>query len=213
MAKSIEDQLAHNLGRRDEQPNITVAIQIARTRNAPAVAELVKLLSHKTGGIRNDAIKALYETGEREPALLVPYVQTFLKLLAHKDNRMIWGAMSALAAISQAHPEPLAKNLVSILAAMDSGSVITRDKGIAILASIASVKKHHKDAMDLLLEQVEKAPVNQLPMYAEKMAGVISQPYVKKLISILTERQDVWAIPSKAKRLEKLIRGLRAMSS
>lgn len=213
MATSIEDQLAHNLGRRDEKPNTALAMQIAKERNTMAVAELIGLLSHKTGGIRHDAIKALYEIGDRDPALILPYVKTFLQLLEHKDNRMIWGAMSALSAISHAHPEPLAKNLVSILAAMDSGSVITRDRGVIILASIAAVKKHHKDAMDLLLEQVEKAPVNQLPMYAEKMAGVISQPYVQKLISILKERHDVWAIPSKAKRLEKLIRGLQAMSS
>jgi hypothetical protein len=212
MPKSIESQLASSLGRRDEAPNIALAEKIAKAKNAGAVEELVRLIASPTMGIRNDAIKVLYEIGERNPDLIAPHVATFLELLDHKDNRMIWGAMSALAAISATNPEPLAKKLVSILAAMDSGSVITRDKGITILASLATRKKHHTDAMDLLLEQVARAPVNQVPMYAEKMAGVISQPYAQKLISMLKERHDVWAIDSKAKRLEKLIRSLQAMS-
>ena len=212
MAKSIESQLAHALGRRDEVPNIALADLIVKKKQHEAVTELVTLLSHKTTGIRNDAIKVLYEIGERDAEFLYPHTSIFLQLLHHKDNRMIWGAMSALARIARSHPEPLAKNLVSILAAMDSGSVITRDNGVSILAAVAGLKKHHKDAMDLLLEQIEKAPVNQVPMYAEKMAGAISQPYVKKLISMLKERHDVWAIDSKARRLDKLIRTLQAMS-
>ena len=213
MAHSIEDQLAHSLGRRDEAPNVALAEQIAKSKNSKDVEALVDLLKSPNTGVRNDAIKVLYEIGERKPELITAYTADFLELLAHKDNRMIWGAMAALAAISAGYPEPLAKKKVSILAAMDTGSVITRDKAITILASIATLKKHHKDAMDLLLEQVAKAPVNQVPMYAEKMAGVISQPYAKKLISMLKERHDVWAIDSKARRLDKLIRSLQAMSS
>ena len=58
--------------------------------------------------------------------------------------------------------------------------------------------------MELLFEQLEKAPVNQLPMYAEKTAEIISAPDVKRLLGILASRDDVAAIASKAKRIEKL---------
>jgi Mg2+/Co2+ transporter CorB len=63
--------------------------------------------------------------------------------------------------------------------------------------------------MELLLEQIEKAPVNQLPMYVEKTAEIISAPFAKKLLQILNSRTDVLAIPTKAKRIEKLARGLK----
>ena len=67
MAKSIVDHLAHSLGRRDEQPNIDLAVKIAKTGDANAIKELVGLLSHKKTAWAHDAIKVLYETGERNP--------------------------------------------------------------------------------------------------------------------------------------------------
>jgi len=91
---------------------------------------------------------------------------------------------------------------------MDTGSVITRDHGIYILCSVSSLKKHHDDCMELLLEQIEKAPVNQTPMYAEKMAEVISDKYVSKLNKVLIARKDVMEIPSKKKRIEKVMKKL-----
>src|SRR5688500_20052284 len=89
---------------------------------------------------------------------------------------------------------------------MDSGSVITRDHGIYILCQVSGIKKFHNDCMELLLEQIEKAPVNQVPMYAEKMAEVISSPYIKRLALGLRSRKDVLEIESKKKRIEKLLR-------
>lgn len=209
MAKSIVDQLAHSLGRRDEQPNIDLAMKIARSGDVASVKELIGLMSQKKTAWAHDAIKVLYETGERKPDLITAYLQDFVKALQHKDNRMKWGAMCALSAISKASPGLLAKHLVTIVEAMDTGSVITRDHGIYILADLARVKKYHKDAVELLLEQMEKAPVNQFPMYAEKTAEVISKPFIPKLISILRKRTDVMEIPSKAKRIEKVMQFLQ----
>ncbi len=209
MAKSIVDQLAHSLGRRDEQPNIDLAMKIARSGDVASVKELIGLMSQKKTAWAHDAIKVLYETGERKPELITAYLQDFVKALQHKDNRMKWGAMCALSAISKASPGLLAKHLVTIVEAMDTGSVITRDHGIYILADLARVKKYHKDAVELLLEQMEKAPVNQFPMYAEKTAEVISKPFIPKLISILRKRTDVMEIPSKAKRIEKVMQFLQ----
>jgi hypothetical protein len=208
MAKSIIEQLAHTLGRRDEGPNIQLAERLAKSKNTGAIRELAGLLSHGQTAIRHDAIKVLYEIGERKPELIAEFVPLFLQTLQHKDNRMRWGAMSALSAVSSLDPSRLAKHLTTIVDAMDHGSVITRDHGIYILAHVARLKKYHADCMELLLEQIAKAPVNQVPMYAEKMAGVISPPYIPKIISILNHRKDVLEIPTKAKRIEKLLRQL-----
>jgi len=206
MAKSILDQLASSLGHRDEKPNIDLAVKIAKSGNREQVNELLSALSSKKGDVRHDAIKVLYEIGERKPGMISGHVKEFLQALKHKDNRMKWSAMTALSSISKAEPQLLVPYLVDIVNAMDEGSVITRDHGIYILSNLATIKKLHKDCMELLLEQIEKAPVNQVPMYAEKTAEVISPPYVKRFLGVLAKRSDVLEIPSKANRIEKLIR-------
>lgn len=209
MALNPESELASVMGRGDEGPNIQLAEKICKTKDGPAVKLLMSLLGHKKTAVRNDVIKVLYEIGTRKPDMIIPYAKDFLALLHHKDNRMIWGAMNALSAISEFKPELLAKDLPSILDAMDSGSVITRDHGIYILCNVSRIKKHHEDCMELLLEQIEKAPVNQVPMYAEKTAEVISKPFISRFKKVLQARKDVYSIESKKKRLEKLIRNLK----
>ena len=68
---------------------------------------------------------------------------------------------------------------------------------------------YHDDCLELLLEQLEKAPVNQTPMYAEQIANIISEPYKKRFIKTLSSRKDVLEIPSKQKRVEKLLKKLQ----
>jgi hypothetical protein len=209
MTKSILEQLASSLGHRDEQPNIDLAVKIARSANKEQVTELITFLGDKKSAVRYDALKVLYEIGERKPELIAGHLKIFLQTLRHKDNRMQWGAMSALSSLSRTKPQLLAPYLVDIVKAMDVGTVITRDHGIYILCHVATLKKYHGDCLELLFEQLEKAPVNQLPMYAEKTAEIISAPYVKRLLGILGSREDVVEIPSKAKRIEKLARQLK----
>jgi HEAT repeat protein len=207
---NIADQLANAIGRSDEAPNIALAEKIAKAGDKKAVKELIDLLDHKKSAVRNDVIKVIYEIAERKVDLVIPYTDAILQLLDHKDNRMIWGAMTALTAISSKKPEKMADHLPEILDAMDNGSVITRDHGIMILCAVAEIKKHHEDCMELLLEQLEKAPVNQVPMYAEKIAAVISKSFEKKFEKILLSRKDVLAMPAKQKRIEKLIKKLNS---
>ncbi len=204
----VLDYLAYTLGRNDEEPNIALAEMIVTSSDKLAVKELIYLLHHKTSAVRSDVIKVIYEIAEKKVELILPYTGEILALLNHKDNRMKWGAMSALSAMSKVDPDLIAGHLPSILDAMDKGSVITRDHGIIILCEAAFLKAHHDNCMELLLEQIEKAPVNQVPMYAEKMAEVISPPYVKRLDKILRSRKDVLEIPSKKKRIEKLLKSI-----
>ena len=211
MAASIKDQLANALGRRDEAPNIALAEKISKASDKKAVEELIVLMNHKSTPIRHDAIKVLYEIGERKPELIMAFHDEFIMLLDHKDNWMKWGAMSALYEISKVKPEIIVKHLTTILDAMDKGSVITRDHGIYILRILASLKKYHNDCMELMLEQLQKAPVNQVPMYAEKTAEVISFPYIKRIEKILMSRRDVLEIPSKERRIEKLLKSLHSI--
>lgn len=212
MALSVKEQLACSLGRKDEVPNIALAEKISEASDKSAVKDLISLMQNEKAAVRHDAIKVLYEIGDRQPGLITPYKKAFLALFDQSDNWMKWGAMSALYAISDFKPELLEEHLTQVIEAMDEGSVITRDHGIYILCNLAKVKKHHEDCMELLLEQIAKAPANQMPMYAEKMAEVISDRYVKKLEKVIASRTDVLEFPAKQKRIEKLLRRLKVLN-
>lgn len=67
---SVIDKLATSLGRRDENPNIELAKQIAAANNKKAVAELVEYLNDKSKDIRHDCIKTIYEIGYLKPQLI-----------------------------------------------------------------------------------------------------------------------------------------------
>ena len=209
MSSDIVGQLAHSIGRSDEEPNIRLAEKIVKSGNKSDVKEIISLLDHKTTGIRSDAIKVLYEIAGREVNMVIPYTGTLISLLAHRDNRMRWGAMSALSAISHVKPALLVNHLATIVDAMDSGTVITRDHGIYILSNVARLKTHHDDCMELLLDQIAHAPANQVPMYAEKTAEVITGPYHPRFEKVLVSRKDVLGIPSKKKRIEKILKSLK----
>ena len=211
--RRVVEQLAYSLGRKDEGPNIDLAEKISKSSDKIAVKELISLLQSTKVAIRHDAIKVLYEIGDRKPVLISPYVNVFLALFDQPDNWMKWGAMSALYTISNFKPELLADYLPQIIDAMDEGSVITRDHGIYILCNLSKRKRHHEDCMELLLEQIAKAPINQIPMYAEKMTEVISAPYVKKLEKVIESRTDVLEFPAKQKRIEKLMKKIKELKN
>jgi len=63
----ILGQLAAALGRNDERPNVELAERLAMATDKAAIAELVAALSTGPTALANDAIKVLYELGERRP--------------------------------------------------------------------------------------------------------------------------------------------------
>src|SRR5687767_10800532 len=102
---NIIEQLASSLKRRDEVPNQLLAEKIAKDNNQEAITELISLLQHKNKDIQHDAIKVLYEVGERQARLISYHIPVFLDLLKSKNNRMQWGAMAALSAIARYNPQ------------------------------------------------------------------------------------------------------------
>lgn len=203
---SIESQLASSLGRRDEVPNQELAAKIAAGSDAGAVKELTGLLKHKNKDIQHDAIKVLYEIGALNPALLSPYTDTFLTLLKSKNNRLQWGAMTALQTVTLQNAELIFESLPEIIAAANSGSVITKDYAVNILVDLCSLEKYHNDAFGLLREQLLTSPVNQLPMYAERALPVITKSSKEAFIQTLSLRIPDIDKESKQKRVVKVLK-------
>jgi HEAT repeat protein len=203
---AIIDQLASTLQRKDETPNIELAQQIAKANDKKAVEELIALLHHKSKDVQNDAIKVVYETGALNPSLISGHIAAFAALLQSRNNRMQWGAMTALQSITTEHPGAIYEILPQIIDAADKGSVITNDQCVAILIRLCAVKKYADDAFALLLERLKASPVNQLPMYAENALPVITSGNKTAFTDVLTMRLADIEKETKRARVEKVIK-------
>jgi hypothetical protein len=203
---TIIEKLATSLGRRDEIPNQELARDITEREDKTAVKELAENLSHKSKDIQNDCIKVLYEIGAAKPKLIAPYLKDFLVLLTSKNNRLQWGAMTALGCIVKEKPAEIFAALGKILDAADKGSVITRDHCVHILIAFTAEKKYRDKTFPLLLEQLMTCPTNQLPMYAENAAPVIDPDLKDRFVKVLSGRLGGIEKESKRKRVEKVIK-------
>ena len=205
---SILSQLATSLNVRSEVPNQVLARKIIKSSDKKAVKELVENLENKDKNIQSDCIKTLYEIGEQEPELIAPYDKEFLALLDHRNNRLVWGAMTALDGIAGTNPKGIYKNLGKILDVAKKGSVITKDHAIGILIKLAKVKAYHDNCMELLLAEFKTAFTNQLPRYAEDTLPVMSDKYKKDFRKVLISRLKDFEAGTKRARLEKVIKKL-----
>ena len=201
--------LATSLGRNDEEPNIALAEAIAASKNNFAVRELVDVLGTKDKALRSDALKTLYEVGYRAPELIAPFIAQFKNLLANPDNRLVWGAMCAIDGIATVKPDVVYMILPQIMAAVDRGTVITRDHAVKTLTKLAAHERFARTAMPLLLEQLRTAPTNQLPMYAELVASIILPPDSATMRTILETRLPEVPTAAKKKRIEKALKKLK----
>ena len=205
---TILDKLSSSLGRRDEKPNQELAKQIISKKDGKAVKELVLNLQNKSKDIQSDCIKVLYEVGEQKPELIAKYAQDFVALLGSTNNRLQWGAMTALDSIAALEPKTIYPALGKILDIASKGSVITRDHAVGILIKLASVKQYSDKAFTLLIAELKTAPANQLPMYAENAMSVVTEKNKVIFLKILSSRLHDIEKDTKRKRVEKVIKKL-----
>ena len=104
---SVLDHLASALRRGDDLPNQELAKKLADDQDHAGVRVLVDHLASEDPAIQSDCIKTLYEIGYLDPALIDGYWEAFLALLESKNNRMVWGGMTALATIASLRADDL----------------------------------------------------------------------------------------------------------
>ncbi len=203
---SVISKLASSLGRRDETPNEELAKEIVANKDKKAIKELVAHLSDSDKKIQSDCIKVLYEVGEQAPTLISSYANEFIALLDNKNNRLQWGAMTAIDAIAEETADIIYPALGKIIDIADKGSVITTDHCVSILIKLCAVKKYAEDCFQLLIEQLKSSPTNQLPMYAEQAIPIINKDNKTQFIKVLTERLPDIEKDTKRARVEKVIK-------
>jgi len=130
------EKLAYSLGRNDEEPNIELAKELAKTKNKKGIKEIVEGLNNSKEQIANDCIKVLYEIAETSPELISEYADNFIQLLKSKNNRLVWGSMTALSKIVSLNSEEVFKNLDIVVKAYEKGSQITIDNSISVFAEL-----------------------------------------------------------------------------
>lgn len=205
---SALDHISSALNRRDEVANQDLAAKIAKNKDTKAVGELIDGLSHKNKRTQSDCIKVLYEIGERNPKLIAKYRDVFGKLLDCKNNRLIWGAMTALDHIAVTDPKGVLSMLGKICGTADTGSVITRDHAVGILTKLGQLKPYADICLPLLIKQLKVCPDNQLPMYAEMSVACAFGKHSDALIKVINDRLAKLPKDSQKKRVLKVLKQL-----
>ena len=203
---SIMNKIAFYQNRRDEVPNQELAQALAQTRNQAGIQEIAEGLWNKESNIQSDCLKVLYELGYLAPELIAEYVDDFIKLLKHKNNRMVWGGMIALSTVADLKTAEIFPHVDEIVQVMEKGSVITMDNGINALALVASQKEEYRKAIaPYLLDHLKNCRPKEVPQHAEKSLPAIAADNKSDFIHVLEKRLEEMTA-SQAARLKKIIK-------
>lgn len=200
------NKLAHLKGRRDEVPNQELARDLARTGDRTGIREIARNLRNSDKNIQADCIKVLYETGYIDPDLVAPYADDFLKLLASRNNRLVWGGMIALSTIATAATKKVYAGRAAIQHAIAHGSVITVDNGIKTLARVASTSDAYRRALlPYLLEHLRNCRAQDVPQHAEHVLVAVKGASGPALVRVL-ERRMPGMLASRQARIKRVIK-------
>ncbi len=205
------DKIAYNLRRRDETPNRQLARTLARAKDRRGIREIAGGLWDKNKSIRSDCLKVLYEIGYLNPGLIVDYVDDFLKLLGDKENRMVWGAMIALACIADRRPNEIWQHIKDVERVTQKGTIITLVWGMRTMARVAAARPTYRRALfPVLLGHLRRCIPRDLPTHAESMLPAVTQSNTKEFLGLLERRRGELSL-SQAARLNRVIRRVEAI--
>jgi len=187
----IITSLASSLGRRDEVPNQELARALAAKKDKAGIREIAENLWNKDKNIQADCIKVLYEIGYLEPKLVADYAGDFVRLLRSRNNRLVWGGMTALAEVAKANPDAVFKHLDEIKKAKETGSVITVDNAISTLAWTAAANRKYNEAIfPYLLKHLSSCRPKEVPQHSEKTLPAVNSSNKADFIKVLEKRME-----------------------
>jgi len=188
---SVIGKLACSLGRRDEIPNQELARELVAKKDKKGIREIAENLWNKDKNIQADCIKVLYEVGYIEPKLIADYADDFVKLLKSRNNRLVWGGMTALAEVAKVNPDAVFKNLDAIKKAKETGSVITVDNAISTLAyTAAGTKKYNEVIFPYLLKHLSDCRPKEVPQHSEKTLPAVNASNKADFVKVLEKRME-----------------------
>jgi hypothetical protein len=187
----VIEKTSYALGRNDEEPNIALAEELYITKNAEGIKEIVHYLYDSNQLLANDCIKILYEIGERKPGLISEYVLDFIHILKSKNNRLVWGGMTALAKIASLKAKEIFEHIDTVFYAYENGSVITRDNSISVFAEVARADKKYSDIMfQKINSHLESCRSREVAQHAERAFVCVNKDNCKEFMSVLLKRHE-----------------------
>ncbi len=205
---STLEKIAFYQDRRDEVPNQLLARELAASRDADGIREIAANLGNKNKNVRSDCLKVLYEIGYLDPGLVADYWDDFLGLLGSKDNRMVWGALIALANIADLHPHEIWAQIDAVIHATLTGTVISQVWGIRTLARVAAADlKYQKKIFPILLDQIQSCLPRDVPLHSESTLVAVDQKNKGKLLEVMEARRTELT-PAQLTRYKKVLKAL-----
>ena len=188
---SVLEQVAYYQNRRDEVPNQELARKLAETEDQMGIQEIADNLWNENPKVQSDCIKVLYEIGYLKPELVAQYAGDFLKLLRSRNNRLVWGGMTALSTIAWAAADDIYPHRVEIQKAMKRGSVITVDAAVLTLAELAATESQRRDEIfPFLLQHLRTCRPKDVPQHAEKTLVAVDEVNAHAFIQVLDRRME-----------------------
>jgi hypothetical protein len=205
---SVLKKIAFYQRRRDEVPNQLLARELAETCNKAGIAEIAANLRNKNRNVQSDCLKVLYEIGYLKPDLVADYTEDFLALLKSKNNRMVWGAMIALATVADKKPDSIYAKLGDVTTALEKGTLITQVWATKVLAKVAAANINYKKKIfPLLTTQLRTCLARDLPTHAESILPAIDAQKKPEFLKLLEVRKPEMT-PSQLARLKKVLKAL-----
>jgi hypothetical protein len=202
---SVLSKLASLQGRRDEEPNKDLGRELVERKDLAGIREIVENLRNKDPQIQADCLAVLEEVGQSAPELIEDYISEFLRFISSKNNRLVWSAMIDLALIADRKPQEIYAQYENLVRVIESGSVITQDNGIKILAKVASTNAEYREVIfPFLMEQLKNCRSKSLPQYAESIRAAVTAENQEQYRKILEQRYETLS-PAQQKRVMKLL--------
>ncbi|MBU0976056.1 MAG: hypothetical protein ABIE03_05005 [Patescibacteria group bacterium] len=201
-------QLSSAKGTKSQEPNKELAEKICGENNRTAVEEIIENLNNSDKNIQSDCAGMVEYIGLEKPDLISKYVNELLDSISSKNNRLVWGAMIALSAIADVKAGEIYKRKNEVVKAIESGSVITIDNGIKVLAKVsARDKKYSQELFPYLIRFLERCRLKSVPQYAESISVAVNKGNRNYFKKVLTKRikdmKEAWR-----KRVAKVLRSV-----
>jgi hypothetical protein len=203
---TVLNKTAYFQNRRDEVPNQELAGELVVSKDTAGIREIAENLWNKDRNVANDCIKVLYEIGYLAPELIADYVGDFLKFMQSRNNRMVWGAMLALSTIAALKADEIYPRVGEIEQVMETGSVITIDNGVKILAIVASQNEVYRtEIFPYLLNHLTTCRPKDVPQHSKKTLMAVNAANKGEFITVL-EKRTVDLQGAQVTRVKKVIR-------
>jgi hypothetical protein len=208
--ESIINQLSSRLKVNSNEPNKNVAAECIK--NPALLEDIAAHLGHKDKKLAGDCAEVMTEVALANPGHVAKYSEQILPLLKHKETRVRWEAMHALALCATTRPDFIGTIIPDLREIINKDkSVIVRDYATDAVAGYASTSAEAAAAAFPFLKEV-------LDVWQDRHAGRVIeglmnvyklQPQLKselQAIANIYKDSPRGVVKKAAARLEKLMK-------